>query len=227
MGMMRQMLKWFHSSHFLPNGNAARKKSHRILFSRGPDDPLKSYTIEEFEEISGATYLTELTFRSKGSYERVKRLTLKAVAEGQVSQRSRWLGTHYGDKIDQGYIHDVSIRWVDETMKYGLFAEKEIPRNAFIGEYTGYVRPCTVFTGDVNEYCFRYPLYNRRFVVYTIDAKMWGNEMSFMNHSNTPNCESVVVFHNDLFHMCLRAIETIPKGEQLFFDYGNIKRSLS
>jgi len=219
------MPSWFRPSLFLPRDNAARSKSHRIKFCKESLKPLQSLTIEEFEEISGMTYLTEPAFRSRGSYERVKRLTLKAVAEGNISHRSRWLGDHYGDRLREGFIHDVSIRWVDDEMQYGLFAENEIPRNAFLGEYTGLIKPCTIFSGDVNEYCFRYPLYNQKFIVYTIDAKMQGNEMSFINHSNSPNCEAVVAFYDDLFHMCLRALNPIKKGDQLFFDYGNEKWS--
>ena len=221
------MLNWLHPLLFLPRGNSARKRSHQIQFSKSSNEPLKHFSVEDFEEISGMTYLTEPAFQSKGSYERVKRLTLKAVAEGRVSQRARWLGDHYGDRLDNGFIEDVSIHWVDDKMQYGLFAEKEIKRNAFIGEYTGLIKPCTIVSGEVNEYCFRYPLYKRSFIVYTIDAKMHGNEMSFMNHSSTPNCEAVVAFHNDLFHMCLRALKNIPKDEQLFFDYGNEKWSQS
>jgi len=219
------MFNWLRPSLFLPQGNSARKKSHSILFSKHSDEPTQEYSIEEFEEISGMTYLSEPAFRSKGSYERVKRYTLKAIAEGKVSQRARWLGDHYGDRLDRGFVEDVSIRWVDKNMQYGLFAEKKIRRNGYVGEYTGLIKPCTIFSGDVNEYCFRYPLYDRHFVVYTIDAKMHGNEMSFMNHSSSPNCEAVVVFHNDLFHMCLRALKEISKGDQLFFDYGNEKWS--
>lgn len=181
------------------------------------------YTIEEFEEISGMTYLGELGFRSRSSYERVKRLTLKTVAEGRISHRAHWLGQYYEELLDRGAVNDVLIRWVDDKMQYGLFAEKDLPRHAYIGEYTGLVKACTIVTGEVNEYCFRYPLYDQWFIIYTIDAKMHGNEISFINHSNTPNCEAVAVFHGDLFHMCLRAIKEIPKGEQLFFDYGNEK----
>ncbi|NGX57388.1 MAG: hypothetical protein K940chlam3_00279 [Chlamydiae bacterium] len=217
------MLKWFKSSLFLPHDNSSIKKTHRIQFSGKDDVSLKNYSIEEFEEASGMTYLSGLGFRSEGSYERVKRLTLKSVAEGKISQRAHWFGSHFADFLDRGYVNDVSIRWVDEKMNYGLFAEKDIKRHAYLGEYTGLVKPCTIFTGDVNEYCFRYPLYHRFFIVYTIDAKMHGNEISFINHCNSPNCEAVVVYHNDLFHMCLRAIDEIKEGDQLFFDYGNEK----
>ncbi len=212
---------------YFPKGNSSHKESHRIKFQRKGDRAASQLSLAEFEDISDMTYVSELAFRSKGSYERVRRLTLKAVETQKISQRALWLGDHFGDLLDAGYVHDVAVRWVDRHMEYGLFTETPVHKHAFIGEYTGLIRPCTLFTGEVNEYCFRYPLYSPLLVVYTIDAKMWGNEISFMNHSNHPNCEAAVAFHGDLFHMCLRALRNIDKGEQLLFDYGNEKWSQS
>ncbi len=206
---------------FFPKGSESIVKNHRIKFSKNPHDPVKEYSVEEFEDISGMVYLPRLAYKSKKCYVKVKRLCEKAFKRGDVSERAIWFGRLYGHLIDEPFINDIYIAWTGEEMEYGCYSGKKIVEGAFIGEYTGLVRPCTFWNPDVNEYCFRYPLYKRFFVVYTIDGKMQGNETSFINHSSSPNCEAVAIWHKGLYHMCLIALENIPEDAQLLLDYGN------
>ncbi len=166
-------------------------------------------------------YLPNLAFKNKKTYERIRHLCFKIERRGEVSERSKWFGALYGKYIDHPFINDISIAWTGHEMEYGCFANRLIKKNEFIGEYTGLVRPYTLWTSNLNEYCFRYPLYKTFFFVYTIDAKMQGNETSFINHSNTPNCEAVALWHKGLYHMCLIALKDISINDQLFYDYGN------
>ncbi len=135
-------------------------------------------------------YLPSLAFKSQKSYDRIRNFCKKIESRKEVNERSKWFGALYGKHIDRPFINDISIAWTGREMEYGCFADRLIKKNEFIGEYTGLVRPCTLWTSSLNEYCFRYPLYRTFFFVYTIDAKMQGNEASFINHSNSPNCEA-------------------------------------
>lgn len=195
------------------------KKNHRIKFSSRPHKPLKEYSVQEFENLSGMIYLPALAFKSRKTYDRIKRLCAKS----SVSERAKWLGAVYGKLIDQSFVNNVFIKWTGEEMEYGCYTAKNLKRDEYIGEFTGLVRPCTIFTRDLNDYCFRYPLYRTFFVVYTIDANMQGNEMSFINHSKKPNAEAVAIFHKGLYHIALRALTDISENDQLFFDYGSLK----
>lgn len=191
----------------------------KIVF-RGKPDP-KVYSVEEFEQAMKVKYLSHLEFVSAAVKEKVKGLCERAHKLGKVSLRAQKVGQMYGREIDGGFVNDVYIKWIDGQIGYGLFAGRKIDKGAFIGEYVGVVRRITRYFSSVNEYCFRYPLYNRGLFVYTIDPHDCCNETSFMNHSDTPNCESVVAFKDGFLHVCIIAVCDIKKDEQLTYDYGN------
>lgn len=178
------------------------------------------YTIEEFEALMGVTYARHLVFPSKKIYTMVRDLCKEAFEKGFISKRAEWLGVLYRNQIDKGGVKKVSIRWIGDRMGFGLFAEEEILEGEMIGEYTGLVRRCFPFFFLPNQYSFRYPLYRLLWGSYTIDAERFTNEVSFINHSKNPNCESVVSINHHLFHVVIRAKEDIPKGSELSFDYG-------
>lgn len=176
--------------------------------------------IEEFEELTSLRYLHHLEFPSEEVYQSVKKLSAKAV-EKDLERRYQWRGIHYHKELKNGFVNDVTIKWVDDRLGFGLFANKRILPGEFIGEYVGTVRPITYWFSNVNEYCFRYPLYHIGYTIYTIDAEDTANETSFINHSNRPNSESVVTYNNKLLHICIVASQEIEPGEQITYDYGN------
>ncbi len=181
----------------------------------------REYSHEEFEAMTTIKYLHHLEFDSKETCERLKKLCSDGVAKGTIKKRAEWLGLRYRREVLWGEVADVVIQWVNDRMGFGLFANDDIKRLDYIGEYVGVVRPCTYFFANVNTYCFRYPLYRIGYYIYTIDAQDRCNETSFINHSNFPNSESIVTINNDLLHVGIRASRDIVKGEQITYDYGN------
>lgn len=203
----------------LPYQHSASPKVIRVLPICG--EKVKEYTVEEFKALTTIKYLSHLEFKNKKVYEEVRSLCKKALLSGTISKRAEWLGVAYRREINEGFVNDVYIRWVDSRMGFGLHANKQMDKGEFIGEYVGLVRPCTYLFANVNEYCFRYPLYRLGFWIYTIDAQDYCNETSFINHSSTPNCDAVVSFNNDLLHVCIRTNQVVERDAQLTYDYGN------
>lgn len=197
-------------------------KQHQINLLHQDKNVVAPYSIDEFEEFAGMQYLSQLAFKNPDVYADVKNECLKAERTGRVSQRAKWIGARYEKEIYSGYINAVSVQWIDEKIGYGLFAEKKIHDDEYIGQFTGVLREWNwLFSPRLNEYCFRYPLYHMWFKRFTVDAEKWGNETSFINHSNTPNSETLVGYVNHLYHVNVIAIREIEKGEQITYDYGN------
>jgi len=185
------------------------------------EEKIQELTIEKFENRTTLKYLHHLAFSDKTTYHNVKKHCFKGVKKNTINKSAEWLGIRYRREVLYGKISDVYIQWVNNQIGFGLFANTPIKEWAFIGEYTGIVRPCTYFFANVNEYCFRYPLYRIGYYIYTIDSQDYCNETSFINHSNNPNCESIVTFNNDILHVGIRTLRNIHQGEQLTIDYGN------
>jgi len=185
------------------------------------EEGLREYTVAEFEALTSIRYISHLEFKNKKVYDSVRNLCKQALLSDKITKRAEWLGVAYRREISEGFVNDVYIRWMDSRVGFGLYANKEMEKGEFIGEYVGLVRPGTYLFANVNEYCFRYPFYGARFWIYTIDAQDYCNETSFMNHSSTPNCDAVVSFNNDLLHICIRTNREIKRDEQLTYDYGN------
>lgn len=203
----------------LPYKHSSNPRKIRCIPICGAE--VREYTVAEFEALTSIRYLSHLEFKSKKVYDSVRNLCKQALIAGKITKRAEWLGVAYRREVSEGFVNDVYIKWMDSRIGFGLYANKEMEKGEFIGEYVGLVRPCTYFFANVNEYCFRYPLEGLRFWLYTIDAQDYCNETSFMNHSSTPNCDAVVSFNNDLLHVCIRTNREVKRDEQLTYDYGN------
>lgn len=196
-------------------------KQHTILCIPINSDTIQEIPAKQFEEITNTRYIYHLAFDSRDTYEAIKKHCKEAVDKNERDKRVEWLGLKYRNEVLNGFVNDVYIKWIDNRFGFGLFANKNMEEGEFIGEYVGLVRPVTYLFANVNPYCFRYPLYNIGYRIYTIDAQDMFNETSFINHSNTPNCEAIVTMNNSLLHMCLVTNRPVEKNEQLTYDYGN------
>lgn len=206
-----------------PMANPSLKVKHPIkCISIGRDLP-NDYGVSDFENLTSISFIPHLLFENKKTYEEVKDLCKKAVDTGKISIRAELLGIAYRHEIRDGFVNEVYIKWINNRIGFGLFANKNFEKGEFIGEYVGLVRRCTYLFANVNPYCFRYPLYRIGFWIYTIDAQDFCNETSFINHSDSPNCDAVVTINNDLLHVCVITNKAIEKGSQLTYEYGNSK----
>jgi SET domain-containing protein len=193
-----------------------------IKFVRRGENSLIEYTVEEFEEATGLKYLSALEFENGTVLERIKTQCSRAARNGMISKESRWLGTLHADKVRNRVLADVSIRWIDETIGYGLFAESDMLKGDFIGEYTGVVRRCNLLFDNTNDYCFAYPTSVLTFKKHVIDSSEKGNQLRYANHSDTPNCEARGILVDGVLHIILQAIQDIPTSSEIRFEYSAI-----
>ena len=175
---------------------------------------LKTSSIVELQRLLKFRFLAHNAFESREE-------VLKRGLLSEPSVEALELGKQYIQKIESAYIPDVSIRWVDETVGYGLFTEEVIEPESYVGEYTGVVRENDIrrYLEPLNDYCYEYPVPDSLGRSFVIDATQ-GNLTRFINHSFTPNLRPVHVYHAGFYHLIFIALERIEVGTQLFYSYG-------
>ena len=99
----------------------------------------------------------------------------------------------------------------------GAFATRRIRKGTrlieYVGERISHAEADKRYDDDGmrRHHTFLFTLNNRT----VIDAGVGGNEARFINHSCSPNCESVI----DSGHIYIESIKTIPPGTELVYDY--------
>ena len=183
----------------------------------------KAYSIERFEELFQLTYLRQLQFADWETEQWLLKKCARAHKKGKIGQLALWLGRYHARDLASAQIPDVAIQWLHEKIGYGLITNQPMKKWQFIGEYTGLLRRRNLFFPNINDYCFMYPREWWGTRAYTIDSQDCGNYTRFINHCDTePNCESVSVYHNGVFHIVFRTIREVKAGEQLTDDYGDV-----
>lgn len=183
-------------------------------------DHCRKYTVAEFEKIFRVSYIEANVFFTPTFLSQVIRDCPWLLEHTVFGSEHRRLGSSLRTKVSQGFMEDVSVRWIDDNMGYGLFAERDFARESYIGEYVGIVRKIKRFSPEGNEYCLHYPSRFFSYNYYCIDAKAAGNETRFINHSETPNLQPVCIIDRNLVHIAFFTTRPIAKGEELCFNYG-------
>lgn len=176
----------------------------------------KLISIKEFEQLFSVVYRSFLTFHFYESIE-------KAIHHCPLFFKYQWIfgkkddwETYYQELMLHGFLENALLKWIDDEIGYGLFAEANLDKGAFIGEYTG------VFSSfeASNAYCFQYPhrLFSKNYFI--IDAEKEGNLVRFINHSENPNLEPLWLYDRGILHLILITKHPIIKGEEFTFCYG-------
>ncbi len=194
----------------------------QLFASHQAETPPLPLSHERFEALFQVDYLPKLTFADWKTEQEIKKKCAKAQSKDKISSLAFWLGHYHTRELMQAFSPPLSIRWIDQKIGYGLFAESPLKPWSFIGEYAGLLRKRSRLFPDINDYCFMYPKEWLGWGLYTIDSKDRGNYTRFINHSDEPNCEAIAVFYEGIFRIVLRTIKEIVAGEQLTYDYGDI-----
>ncbi len=187
-----------------------------IILQKKGDLHRRLYSREDFEKIFNITYLQTPNFQTIELLEEVIKNGPWLLLNTVVGLEHRMLGSKYRHALFDGFIADVSIRWINDTMGYGLFAENVIAKESYIGQYTGIVKKGR----RLNEYSLRMPSRFWSFRAYLLDAMIAGNEMRFANHSKQPNMKPMCLIDRSLVHIGFFATRQIEAGEELTFNYG-------
>lgn len=190
------------------------------LQPNGMKAPL-SLSLEGFEKALGIHYRPFLTFSSYQLLEEVvNNCPYVLRSQTLASDNYEWTKA-YHQELCFGQTASIYIKWIDEALGYGAFAEEEILPGCFIGEYTGIVRRLSRNHSDYNPYCFHYPTRFWSLKYFVVDSMREGNLTRFINHSNNPNLQPLCLVDRGVLHQVFVAKNKIKKDEQLTFDYGD------
>lgn len=125
----------------------------------------------------------------------------------------------HGVDIANQTLMPMSIRWIDNQVGHGVFAEDDLAEGGFVGIYGGEVRD-RLLIGN-KDYAWSYPAETLEGGKISLDACTKGNELRFINDGKDPNCYAKFILGLDnLWHACYLAAKDIKKGDQLLVSYG-------
>ncbi len=180
-----------------------------------------SLDIPTFAKIFELSYLPHLIYANSEIEAHIQKKCTKADRRGKIEPLARWLGIYHGKQLDEEIVPQVTLKWIDSRIGYGIFADKLFKKWQFIGEYSGVLRRRNRFFLNVNDYCFMYPRpFKLQWKAFTIDSEKKGNLTRFINHSDKPNAESICVFYKGLYRVVIRTLKEIYPGEEITYDYG-------
>ena len=152
------------------------------MFQCFPDSGF--YTIRELETRYQFEYNPILFLKQPRTAE-IQQRGLAQLKQGRVSKDSQEMGKRWINRIEDAYIPNVSIRFLNERLGHGLFSEENLDAGCFVGEYTGQVRKNDRrYFEPLNNYCYEYPVLDSIGRSFVIDATN-GNVTRFINHSLT------------------------------------------
>lgn len=213
-----EMARFLNQKESLEILNPSVPREFKVLLKN--ESKIKLIDEEVFFQIFHLHYCPTCLFPGYTTFKRVMGSCSRLFITGDRGEENRELGAEYREKLMQGWFGSVSIRWIDEVLEYGLFAEEDFPKGSYVGEYTGMIRQINRMSPDLNGYCIRYPTVWPIFRYYVIDAFLFGNELRFVNHSSRPNLEPKVLVDRSFLHTVYFAARDVKKGEQLTFNYG-------
>lgn len=131
-------------------------------------------------------------------------------------------------QINHQFQTPIYLKYINDIVGFGAFADASIKELDLVGEYTGYLCVEQEFDQEVDA---TYSIdvgnfYKDELGTGTqlyVDARKSGNFMRFMNHSYEPNVHSLSVYNpsDGLWHVMMYANRYIPKDSQLLIDYGS------
>jgi hypothetical protein len=174
---------------------------------------------QTFSSIMRVAYLPHLMFLRERDREKICKKMQKFRKKEWFDPRQVWLGAYFRTEIQTSQLPPVQIRWINEILGWGVFAQKDLQPLTYIGEYSGVVRK-RARADFKNAYCFQYCIANGEDCGYNVDSLDRGGIVRFINHSNKPNLTSALANSQSLTHIILFTSRTVRKGEQLCYDYG-------
>lgn len=176
-------------------------------------------SIQQFEALVGVAFVPQLDFANFSVFQDIVQRVQTLHGKGELTREQQWLGNYYKRELLVPLSPEVVVRWIDDSIGWGIFTAKSFKKMEFVVEYCGKVRK-RVREDRKNAYCFEYVAAPHRPTPYTIDAQDQGGIGRFINHSNHPNLRPLLATLDWVNHVVLVAEKPISAGEQLFYDYG-------
>ncbi len=181
----------------------------------------KLYPFPDLPTLKNFEYLPFPIFETRQGFEEVLTYVAKAKRSDTISSEKIWMGIYFDKELQTASHPPISIRYIDDGVGYGVFADKTIPPCSFVGEYTGVIKERSPKLLKEKKHSLRYTVWEGK-KNFTIDAEKGGNFTRFINHSSKPNLGLQSVYWRGLPRMIFIALREIREGAQLTFDYGPI-----
>ncbi|CAJ0832920.1 14017_t:CDS:2, partial [Entrophospora sp. SA101] len=162
-----------------------------------------------------------LTFRLKNETEEYIHQSISASSERYAPYISS-----FKKRVEEGtYVDDgsVYVRWVNDDVRYGMFAGKDFKPGDVIGIYAGLITPSSNDLEYAWEYNYLVDVKDEdgEKIAVCIDGKHSGNYMRFANHrDDNQNGGQLYVVHDDMWNVVYTAHTHIKTHEQIFVNYG-------
>jgi uncharacterized protein len=137
------------------------------------------------------------------------------------------LSLRYQEDLEKNNMASIYIKQVNRKLGLGVFAAEKIPKDAFIGEYTGVVQVPTSNAGREmgqggyeSDFSWYYLDQIEGAPELEINGRLEGNEMRFVNHSENYNVDVEHMLFHGHWVIFFKAARTIQKDEQLLISYG-------
>ena len=140
-------------------------------------------------------------------------------------QEFKYLEKKYGNRIRERSFADIYIADAREK-GLGLFSNSKIAKGGFIGVYLGVIDVITEMvevdnSGFGTDYAWDYPDVLDGMPSLEVNAKYYGNELRFANHSEEPNLIVEHTIVDGLWYIFFVADRDICKDEELTISYGS------
>jgi hypothetical protein len=194
--------------------------------------------MDDFEEVFGvkplyfpvidddiATYLAKHNLRARllNSTD-INQATVQGILResdnyaSQVEKIKSEVGN--GTFVDDGGLY---IRWINDIVRYGMYAAKPYKRRDVLGVYAGLVTRQLTDLEYAWEFNYLVDVKDEEDnkIRVCIDAKHIGNYMRFANHRDAnQNGDQLYVVFNDLWHVLYITQMDIGLHDQIFVNYG-------
>ncbi len=138
------------------------------------------------------------------------------------------LADRYGSAIEAGALAPIYIKKIDDTIGFGVFADRPIKKYDFVGEYAGVVQISGKYThcynadnGYESDYSWYYVDELAQSPSLEINGRFEGNEMRMVNHSTAPNLMVEHTLYQGQWVLFFVAASDIAQDEQLLISYGD------
>lgn len=204
---------------FLPDDQEYTKSIHGLQLIQGNYGEEKKETPVRINFYDGTNQLLSLSYEHIGEklgFNYTPRLIFLSRVE--FANSSNWESVHLDTDIDNcqfsnldrtalveqirlGKVAEgVSVRYINNEVGLGLFAESDFLEGTCFGEYTGVVGSSKKYEDEMSSYCMTYPSCDGG---YSVDAAEYGNIIRFANHSSQSNCQIRTLFLDGLSHLLL------------------------
>ncbi len=190
-----------------------------ITVYRNRDKQTHDISLAEFEKKLGIKYIEHLEFERPSYLRWTVERAYKQMQKKRIRKMNRWtLALH-----EKGIMHPkkdhVYIGYIDRSIGYGVFANRDLSALTYVGEYTGVVKQRRAKAIRLNDYVFGH-MAGPKNTPFIIDAEKKGNFTRFINHSYAPNMNSRWVICKGITRIIVFTNAFVPKGTQLTYDYG-------